>query len=508
MKKFLKSFLFLLCFLTSSVFADDFSKYLELDYNSFKLVDGWMLTEISYSYPRTLLVFSEKADDTTFVAKYEVSIKISNEDSVIVNQTLERFSYSPSFSENPYYSNQKIYDLIKLNLPSGEYNLRFRIKDLTTGSSATSNVLIEDCKFTNENLCASNLVLTRQIYKSSEPTTFTRNGFEIIPDPAKLFTSKNPIVTVYSEIYNIFFEEGKDGKFTVQYKIYDAEGRRLIKELGKRTKKKPGKSAVEIQRISLVDSVVIEKVFDHKTESWGEQKSYALLLPTGTFTLAMEVEDLDNNSKFVQKKLFFVHNDKTNVQRNNASLAEAEYLEKTEEEIDKEFNVVKFVASDTEKKAFESLNLEAKRKFMPTFWKRRDPSPETSYNEMKIAFFENLQYVQNNFSTSSMREDGYKTDRGLTYLKYGQPSEIQKFDNDASSHPYQIWNYYHLQGGIEFVFVDKTNGLGEFKLVHSTAQGEFAEYNWYQRHVVVSANPFNTRQQDDNYDNYDTPAGK
>lgn len=503
MKKILKSFLIIFCGFTSSIFADDFSKYLELDYNSFKLVDGWMLTEITYSYPRTLLAFSEKADDTTYVAKYELNIKISNADSVVVDEALQRFSYSPSFSEKPYYSNQKIYDLVKLNLPSGEYDLRFRIKDLITGSSATSNVLIENCNFTNENLCASNLVLTRQIQKSSAQTIFTRNGFEIIPDPAKLFTSKNPIMTVYSEIYNISIDEEKGGDFTVQYKIFDAEGRRLIKELGKRTKKKPGKSAIEIQRISLVDSVVIEKVFDHKTESWKEEKSYALLLPTGTFTLAMEIEDLDNNSKFMQKKLFFVHNDKTNVQGRNASLAEAEYLEKTEEEIDKEFSIIKFVATETEKKAYESLNLEAKRKFMPTFWKRRDPSPETSYNEMKVAFFQNYEYVQSNFSTSSMRSDGYKTDRGLTYLKYGQPSEIQKFENDASSHPYQIWNYYHLQGGIEFVFVDKTNGLGEFSLVHSTAQGEFAEYDWYQKHVVVSANPFNTRSQDEIDNNYD-----
>lgn len=507
MKIFLRSFVIIFSALVSSAFADDFSKYLELDYNSFKLVDGWMLTEISYSYPRTLLVFSEKADDTTHVAKYEISIKISNADSVFVDETLKRFSYSQSFSEKPYYSNQKIYDLVKLNLPMGDYNLRFRIEDLSFGTSATRNVLIQNGNFSHENLCASSLVLTRQIYKSTEQTTFTRNGFEIIPDPTKLFTSNNPIITAYSEIYNILFDEGKSGDFTVQYKIYNAEGKKLIKEFGKREKKKPGKSAVEIQKISLVDSVVIEKVFDHKTESWGEQKSYALLLPTGTFTLVMEVEDLDNNSKFVQKKLFFVHNDRANSHKNNTTLAESEYLEKTEEEIDKEFNIIKFVATETEKKAFGALNLAGKRKFMPTFWKRRDPSPETSYNEMKVAFFENLQYVQEHFSTSSIRDDGYRTDRGITYLKYGFPSEIQKFDNDASSHPYEIWNYYHLQGGIEFVFVDKTNGLGEFKLVHSTAEGEFAEYNWYQKHVVVSANPFNKRQQDDNFDNYDTPVG-
>jgi hypothetical protein len=46
-----------------------------------------------------------------------------------------------------------------------------------------------------------------------------------------------------------------------------------------------------------------------------------------------------------------------------------------------------------------------------------------------------------------------------------------------------VWNYFGIQGGVEFVFVD-TRGFGEYMLVHSTARNELQDSDW-RRWLVI-----------------------
>jgi len=43
--------------------------------------------------------------------------------------------------------------------------------------------------------------------------------------------------------------------------------------------------------------------------------------------------------------------------------------------------------------------------------------------------------------------------------------------------PYEIWHYYNLQGGVIFVFGDRT-GFGSYELLHSTLVGEIKNEEW------------------------------
>ena len=47
---------------------------------------------------------------------------------------------------------------------------------------------------------------------------------------------------------------------------------------------------------------------------------------------------------------------------------------------------------------------------------------------------------------------------------------------------YQIWLYYNIQGGVEFVFVD-IRRIGDLQLVHSTHPNEVQEYEWFGRYT-------------------------
>ncbi len=49
----------------------------------------------------------------------------------------------------------------------------------------------------------------------------------------------------------------------------------------------------------------------------------------------------------------------------------------------------------------------------------------------------------------------------------------------ARENPYEIWEYYEIQGGVEFDFVDQT-GFGDYRLLNSSARGEISDPNWRQ----------------------------
>jgi GWxTD domain-containing protein len=106
----------------------------------------------------------------------------------------------------------------------------------------------------------------------------------------------------------------------------------------------------------------------------------------------------------------------------------------------------------------KKLPPEAKRAAFEEFWKKRDPSPNTERNELMEEYFSRVSYANKSYGHY---QDGWKTDRGMVYIIFGSPSNIERhpFDNDAK--PYEIWTYYQLDR--EFVFVDAT-GFGDYRL--------------------------------------------
>ena len=69
------------------------------------------------------------------------------------------------------------------------------------------------------------------------------------------------------------------------------------------------------------------------------------------------------------------------------------------------------------------------------------------------------EYVNEHFSGW---EPGWETDRGMIYILFGPPDEIQRTNPAAgNSTVYQIWNY--LKVSKQFVFRDQ-NGFGDYRL--------------------------------------------
>jgi len=73
-----------------------------------------------------------------------------------------------------------------------------------------------------------------------------------------------------------------------------------------------------------------------------------------------------------------------------------------------------FIVQPEERGAFEALRSDGERsEFFEQFWKRRDPDPRTSINEMKEEHYRRIAYVNERFREKD--KPGWKTERGRTY---------------------------------------------------------------------------------------------
>src|SRR2546423_161042 len=141
---------------------------------------------------------------------------------------------------------------------------------------------------------------------------------------------------------------------------------------------------------------------------------------------------------------------------------------------------VTYIITDEERKAFKKLQTDDEREqFIESFWRRRDPNPDTDENEFREEYYERIAYANEHFASGV---PGWKTDRGRIYIMFGKPDEIESHPaggpyerpyweggGSTSTYPFEIWFYRYLEGvgsGVEIEFVDPT-GSGEYHIARS-----------------------------------------
>jgi len=94
------------------------------------------------------------------------------------------------------------------------------------------------------------------------------------------------------------------------------------------------------------------------------------------------------------------------------------------------------IISNAEKSVFESLKTEEDRmNFITSFWRVRDPNPETRQNEFKLDYYKRLNYVIKHFG-------GTRSDRGTIYMILGEPQDKSSYSGSAQVVECEVWTYY------------------------------------------------------------------
>jgi GWxTD domain-containing protein len=343
-------------------------------------------------------------------------------------------------------------------LKPGNYNLKIYASDLNKPERKDSlSYPLKITQFPGDRDALSDPEMCSTIKQIPKDTSniFYKNTLEVIPNASLLYGSGLPILYYYAEAYNLQAKQNVQD-YILRVTVNDATGKEIVKQ--EKVKKRINPSSVEIGSIN------------------------TSTLKGGTYTLRITVADTVNKTAAIAMKKFYIYKPSDTDKMTTLStgtVVGSEFAIMNVEELDYDFAVASYIASLNEKDQYSKLkDVDAKRQFMYEFWKRRDTDPMTSINEFKQEYMKRVDYANTNYTGNFKK--GWQTDRGRVHIIYGEPDEVERYASTEESEPYEMWNYNSLQGGVIFIFLDRT-GQGDYRLVHSNHRNELQDDNWYQK---------------------------
>jgi GWxTD domain-containing protein len=139
---------------------------------------------------------------------------------------------------------------------------------------------------------------------------------------------------------------------------------------------------------------------------------------------------------------------------------------------------LQYIAEPRELSAWsDKLSVDAKRRFLINFWKKRDPTPGTDKNERREEYYAAVDYANKAFKEGGRNPvSGWRSDRGRIYAKYGPPSQVFREQQKGRAPPYEVWSYAKGKG-YYYIFADRS-GFGAFTLIKSSDLKETGIPGW------------------------------
>lgn len=419
------------------------SFYISTDYASFEdLTDSTSdYLEIYYSYNRRELEFLPEEQDAV-VAKILMQLNIKDEQGNVVANRLWTTISQVGSAEEAKNLDFMIIDVIGIKLKPGNYQITLQARDANSMANGEATLKAKARDFSLKQLQMSDLELAFSITDDTTNGRLSKAGQKILPNPSRIFTHERSMLYFYGELYNLAFDSKAKPEYTLGFAVLDTTGKKL-KEYGEQTQTKPGNSAVIISGINIGP------------------------FSRGEYLLQVEAQDTETGQKVSSTKKFVIFREKTSD-------------ELIAEEINQFKQDVIYIATPNELSIFEQLNNVGKKNYIDEFWKRKDPTPGTPENEFKTEHYRRIAYANANFSRTSSADDGWNTDMGRVYIRYGEPNEIERHASTRGEKPWEKWNYNDIQGGVYFIFLDE-DGYGVYRLVHSTMTGEIQDNSWEEK---------------------------
>jgi GWxTD domain-containing protein len=413
--------------------------YLGMDYACFEdLADTSNdYVELYYSFNRKELEFVP--EDSGAAAKILMQLDIKDEQGNEVVNRMWTTGTQASNVDEAKKTDYLIIDAIGTNLKPGTYQVALQARDVNSMASGEARLKMDARSFSSDRLQISDLELSFNLVDDTTGGRLTKAGKKILPNPSRIFTREKNVLYFYAELYHLSYGPGIKPEYTLDFSIQDVSGK-TIKEFAEQTQTKPGNSAVVISGLNLST------------------------LERGEYLLEVEAKDKHSGQRASAIKKFMVFKEKT------ADELMADEVKRFKQD-------VIYIATPSELNVFDQLNPAGKQKYIADFWKRRDPDPETPGNEFKTEHYRRIEYANFHFSRTSDSDDGWNTDMGRVYIRYGEPSEIERHPSTRGEKPWEKWNYNELKGGVYFIFVDE-DGYGVYRLVHSTMTGEIRDDSW------------------------------
>ena len=414
--------------------------------------------ELYFSYPITAYTMNYN-DEELYSGNLIFDFRIDSLDMSILN---EKWEVPISFYKNQlndisqdfYGLKRFFYENNKNKLHSGIYKATLSVFDKYGNRhyEDTFSIVVnkEKDKLGLSSIQIANNITPKSKAKGNEAELFYKNQHYVYPNPQCEISSDVLTLYVYSEIYNAQLSDTLE----IKYEIRNAKD--IIEE--EYFYNKPAFSSAMVETIAYPIDV----------------------LPTGVYTLILQVTT--DKDTVIQKKNFYVVNknvetDERRYYTEDEQFDLSEFATMSEDKVKLEFSQSEVLATKDEIILWKKLtDLKAKQRFLFQFWYIRNSDIGNSFNDKLFEHRERIKYVNTYYSYAG-RENGWNTDRGRIYVKFGLPDHKDEVPGTPIQHPYQVWTYHSIEGGAKFVFIDMM-GLENYKLIHSTHSGYITNYNW------------------------------
>ena len=367
----------------------------------------------------------------------DIFLKVLGDSGIVLKkfQDEKTISFADSLQSS---QNTTFIDLKRFNLFPDSVAVQLIIQDKVTGKKGEIYTPLHVRHFDNE-FSLSDLYFISHIQRASGKSVFERQGVMLVPHPSRTFfiSDDSQKAFIFYEINNLSFDTSQQSFYDAIATVFDIEGNEVFR------------NAKDLIKVTSTNTSRIEA------------------MPIGTFNngiykFLVQVIDRESGIRREISRRFKILREDSD---------DTDILPMSEEESEKYFDQIKYIATDRELNLYNRLDSQGKQAFLLQFWKSRDQNPETPENEFMIQHFQRLSEAQERF------RGGLNSDMGRVFITYGAPLEVERQElNVSATHSIVNW-IYAINGRIEFVFVDRI-GDGKYSLVHSTHLEEFSNPDW------------------------------
>jgi len=348
----------------------------------------------------------------TFTAMYEIVASFLDSRGAMVceklwTDTVSTTKYAQTISKD--LAREMSFNV---NLPPGNYTAVIQFRDKESGRSSEQRRSISVKNFKREEPSISSIMIVRTEFDTAGRVEYSPNLSSVVA-----LSSKEVGPQVYYEVYNA----EKYETLTLKYTITQRTRREQVIDTYRRTLTPAGRQT------RVLDTLSSQKI------------------KGGDYLLTIGIED--KNQRIIDESsiVFLVR------------VQGASFLI---QDIDKAIEQLEYIATWEEiSKMREAKTHEEKVRLFNEFWKRYDPSPGTEENELQLEYYSRIEYANQNFSSYV---EGWRTDMGRIFVKYGMPDVIERQPPMMNQRPYEIWEYQ--QHNLRLIFVD-VSGFGNYRLL-------------------------------------------
>lgn len=362
-----------------------------------------------------------RKDNGHYIAAYQVEVLLYRGSEQVASTTFDEQypveSFPRTLSQTDFLVNQ-------LNLVidrTGKFDLVMRLRDLKSNQTSETRKELE----INSKPGAwhmSRIEFARHIEPAEDTSQFNKQGWLVVPSVSRSYGGETQLdAPVYAEIYG------------------PAESKGAPLGLNLLATAESGETVLDTQVTFASQGRVTPATAELSVRR----------LPPGTYRLEVELL-ADKGLKAQSRQVEPFH-----IGWSLPTLLRSDYKTAVEQ--------LRFISSKEERDSLLGSPDSLRAAMWESFWEKRDPTPGTAMNEFRDEYYRRIRYANASFSVG--KRPGWRTDRGMIYIRYGEPDEVERHPFDLGGKPYngpwQVWYYYNPSR--RFVFVDD-RGSGDYDL--------------------------------------------